>query len=74
MWPGRPRSLDASLDADFSAQAAPAEDEIRRSAADEAPVDHALQICPTCGHRLESHRCKLLCTHCGYYMSCADYY
>jgi len=70
MWPGRPHSLDA----DFAAQAAPAAEEFRASAANEAPVDHAMQVCPNCGHRLEAHRCKLLCTHCGYYMSCADYY
>jgi hypothetical protein len=40
----------------------------------EAPIDHHCQICPTCSHRLTSHRCKLVCTHCGYYLSCADYY
>jgi len=38
------------------------------------PVDHHCQICPTCGHRLTGHRCKLVCTRCGYYLSCADYY
>lgn len=38
------------------------------------PVDHLCQICPTCSHRLSGHHCKLVCTQCGYYMSCADYY
>jgi NADH pyrophosphatase NudC (nudix superfamily) len=40
----------------------------------DAGVDHHCRICPTCGHQLTGHRCKLICTHCGYYLSCADYY
>jgi hypothetical protein len=40
----------------------------------ERPVEHVCQICPTCGARLNSYRCKLVCGQCGYYMSCADYY
>jgi hypothetical protein len=39
-----------------------------------APYEHASHYCPVCSQRLESHRCKLICTVCGYYMSCADYY
>ncbi|HLI04783.1 MAG TPA: hypothetical protein VKU93_10960 [Terracidiphilus sp.] len=43
--------------------------------ADPEPApEHHQQICPNCGHRLTGHRCKLVCAHCGYYMSCADYY
>jgi hypothetical protein len=37
-------------------------------------IDHHCQICPTCSHRLTGHHCKLICTNCGYYLSCADYY
>ena len=35
--------------------------------------DHS-RYCPVCSQRLELRRCKLLCSACGYYMSCADYY
>ncbi len=38
------------------------------------PVEHYCQVCPTCGYRLTGHHCKLVCTQCGYYLSCADYY
>jgi hypothetical protein len=37
-------------------------------------IDHHCQVCPTCSHRLTGHHCKLICTNCGYYLSCADYY
>ncbi len=37
-------------------------------------VEEPMLYCPVCNHRLVSRRCKLLCEHCGYFMSCADYY
>ena len=39
-----------------------------------APGDDVSRYCPVCSQRLESRRCKLICSVCGYYMSCADYY
>jgi hypothetical protein len=39
-----------------------------------APGDHISRYCPVCSQRLEARHCKLLCTVCGYYMSCADFY
>jgi len=30
-------------------------------------------VCPNCDHGLSQLKCKLICTRCGYYMSCADY-
>jgi hypothetical protein len=39
-----------------------------------AAKENASSYCPACSARLESHRCKLCCPVCGYYMSCSDYY
>jgi len=38
------------------------------------PAEDPSRYCPVCWQRLESRRCKLICSVCGYYMSCADYY
>ncbi len=34
----------------------------------------AMIHCPNCSRKLESHRCKLQCERCGYFMDCSDYY
>jgi hypothetical protein len=78
MLTARPTSLDPDFHADFShggaACAVPeAAGQTALPAALQA-IDHHCQICPTCSHRLTGHRCKLVCTCCGYYLSCADYY
>jgi len=71
MLPQKPMGLDAGFTpefhADFSQSGA-------ACAAPDRPVDHHCQVCPTCGTRLTGHHCKLVCTGCGYYLSCADYY
>ncbi len=76
MLPERPRALNSDFPADSAAEisqsgvpGAPQE-----TLPADAPIDHHCQVCPTCGHRLTGRHCKLVCTHCGYYMSCADYY
>jgi hypothetical protein len=78
MLPHLPQAFNANSAADFAAgnsssgtdcalqQAQPIEDS--------RPIGHHCQLCPTCSHRLTGHRCKLVCTNCGYYLSCADYY
>jgi hypothetical protein len=51
------------------------EEQDRVEARDAARLEeHHGLYCPTCGMRLFSMRCKLICSQCGYYMSCADYY
>jgi hypothetical protein len=64
MLPQRPTALDPNFRFDIP------QDE----ASGAARAEHHSQICPTCSHRLTGHHCKLVCTQCGYYLSCADYY
>jgi hypothetical protein len=68
----RPRALNSDFPADSAAEIS--QSGVPGGAQEPSPVDHHCQICPTCGHRLTGHHCKLVCTWCGYYLSCADYY
>jgi ribosomal protein S27AE len=70
MLPQRPRALDP----DSAPELSSVEPACRQTPANAEPVEHHSQICPNCGARLTGHHCKLVCTECGYYLSCADYY
>jgi hypothetical protein len=35
--------------------------------------EHASAYCPRCSARLAARSCKLICSGCGYYMSCSDF-
>ncbi len=67
MLPQRPSALDPDFEPNFPQSGADCTTESPK------PVEHHCQVCPTCSNRLTGHHCKLVCTQCGYYLSCADY-
>ena len=77
MLPQLPRALNPGFQPDSAAEISQSGAVCTagvESAAAVPQIDHHCQVCPTCSHRLTGHHCKLVCTNCGYYMSCADYY
>jgi len=75
MQPQAPRIVNSGFEPESTAKISQSGAETAKNVDPSAQsVDHHCQICPTCGHRLSGHRCKLVCANCGYYMSCADYY
>jgi hypothetical protein len=33
-----------------------------------------MRTCANCSSAMEERKCKLICTGCGYFLSCSDYY
>lgn len=67
MLPERPRALDADFTAGFSSKTHSVEQAAQGAV-------HVQQVCPNCSEKLTGHHCKLVCTQCGYYLSCSDFY
>ena len=65
MLPQRPAALDPDFAVNFSQCEATAHTPASTITA---------RFAPPAAFQLTGHRCKLVCTQCGYYLSCADYY
>jgi hypothetical protein len=72
MLPERPAALDPEFDPEFEREFLPAAS-LGADPAGRTALHHQ-QVCPNCSHLLIGHHCKLVCTQCGYYLSCSDYY
>ena len=70
----QPPALEPGFDANFTSGFSHREPDGASQGRGDQPVDHHCQLCPNCSERLASHRCKLVCARCGYYLSCADSY
>jgi len=64
----------APAKAELSPASTPGEEQSVKKLSAAVANEDASRYCPVCSQRLESRRCKLICSVCGYYMSCADYY
>jgi hypothetical protein len=45
-----------------------------QSSPDNAKALHPGRFCPNCSAELKQDHCKLICSVCGFYLSCSDFY
>jgi ribosomal protein S27AE len=72
MLPERPLALNPDFDANFASRNA--HSETAPPVQHQQAVSHHQQVCPNCSQTLSGYHCKLVCTQCGYYLSCSDFY
>ncbi len=47
--------------------------EARPSGDLEQRIELPVQFCPVCSTRLDSRYCKMVCSRCGFFMSCSEF-